>query len=203
MKQTMSSGSTSSKVPIILTVLLIIMLGGLFIKTVSLDNKLDKAVTELNRFRDDEAAQTRMLYNEIDYQKSLLRPVVLVKENLVLFPELKISLPYNDFTKTFQYSVDNQAGVNIGITSTLLNDHEVRQLGCSQLVRVNTKDATPFSPWEESAGSTTLADGRTIYLVSAKAFNNNEASTEECASQVWRHITPSQVVQELKKAQNY
>ncbi len=178
-----------------------ILLGCLFVKASSLDNKINQTVVDL---REDEAAQSRMLYNEIDYQKSLQRPTLLAKENLLLFPELKITLPYNDVTKTLQYSAEDQAGIVASITSTLLDDHKERQLGCSWLVGVNLKDGKPLSPWDEAAGSVKLSDGRTLYIVAAKAFKDNEgSSTEECATEAWRFITPKQVADEFKKAQSY
>jgi hypothetical protein len=188
----LASSKSTHQLLFVLVLLLAVLAGGLFVEANSLSNKLDKT-------KDDQT----LLYNEIDYQKSLLRPVVLPKENLVVFPELKISLPYNDVTKTFQYTVDNQRGVQLGITSTLLTDHKMRQLSCSELVSVNQQDGIPFSPWEETAGTIKLADGRTLYLIAAKAFKNNEASSLECASEVWHQITPQQVVDEFKKAQTY
>jgi hypothetical protein len=172
--------------------LLIILLAALFLQVFHLRKDLDAV-----------KAESSVLYNEIDYQKSLSRPVVAARDNQVVFPELKIALPYNDVTKTLQYSVDDRSDVGASVTSTLLTDHKVRQMNCSQLVRFTFTDGHPFSPWEESAGSVRLADGRTLYMVAAKAFRNKEASTLECAAEVWHNVTPARIVEEFKKAQTY
>jgi hypothetical protein len=160
---------------------------GLLLVAKSFKRDLDKTNTQLS-----------MVMPEVDYQKSLHRPVVMPKEKLVAFPEMGVTLPYNDITKSLQYTYD---GDNMRLTSSMLSDHTVRQMGCTDLVRINTKDNSPFNPWEEAIGSVELADGRTIYIIAAKAFKNNEASTEECATEVWTQIKPKQVAEEFKKAQ--
>jgi hypothetical protein len=156
---------------------------------------------ELTQQKESAETQRLRLLNEIDYQKSLQRPVILAREKLVVFPELNIALPYNDVTKTLQYSFDD--GENMRVTSTRLNDSKDRQMGCSDLVRINMQDGSPFSPWEAAADSVKLSDGRTVHIIVAKAFKNNEASTEECASEVWTRITPGQLADEFKKAHAY
>jgi hypothetical protein len=144
------------------------------------------------------------LYAEIDYQKSLQKPVVSPKEMLVIIPELGISLPYNETTKSLQYSYNDLEGsIDTRVTSTLITDHESRQMGCSELVRISTESGTPYSPWEKSAGEVKLEDGRTIYIIEAIAFANDEASTEECASEAWINITPEQITEQFKEAKVY
>ncbi len=167
-------------------VLQTIVIGYLLVKTNTLTNKFDEVSSSLIQ-------QTAELYN----QKSLQRPVVLAKEKLVAFPELGVSLPHNDITKTLQYSYD---GEDMRVTSSLLNDYKIRQMSCLGLVRINMKNGSAFSPWEENAGSVKLPDGRTLHIVAAKAFKNNEASTEDCAKEVWAQITPTQVVDAFKAA---
>ncbi len=144
--------------------------------------------------------QNNQISNEINTIKSLKNPIVTPEDKKLVFPELAFALPYNDVTKTLQYIYDD--GINMNITSTLINDSKERQMSCSWLVRVNTQNDSAYSPWEESAGSVKLDDGRTLYIVAAKAYKNHEASTEECASEVWTQITPLQVADEFKKAES-
>lgn len=191
-KQTKTSARSSSLSFVIVAIVsaLIATIGVLAYQTVTLGNDIDD-------FKLDKS----LIYNEIDYQKSLLRPAIAAKEKLVVFPELGVALPYNDVTNTFQYYITGQG--EMSVTSSLLVDHKTRQMSCSGLVRISTKSGTPYSPWEESAGSVKLANGKTIYIVAAKAFENNEASTKACESEVWQSITPSQVTAEFKKMRQY
>lgn len=170
--------------------------GYLFYKTVALKNELDQTNKELALQKEEASQQANMLLNEIDYQKSLQRPVILPKEKQVVFPEFAITLPYNKITKTLQYSI---SGSDMRVTSILISDHKVRQMSCSQLVRISTKNGTPYSPWEQSAGSIKFADGRTIYIIEAKAFKNNEASTEECETEVWHTIGPGTIAAQFSE----
>jgi hypothetical protein len=134
--------------------------------------------------------------NEIDYQKSLLRPAVSANGSQVLFPELRLALPYDNISKTLQYGVEDDGSVDI--TSTRLTDHTTtRQLSCDQLVRLDVHSGTPRSPWERQSSKLNLKDGKTAYVMVGVAFKNNEASTEECATQVWHDITPQQVADEF------
>lgn len=65
------------------------------------------------------------------------------------------------------------------------------------------RDGSAFNPCEEAAGSIKLPDGRTLHIIAAKVFKNKETSTGECASEVWKQITPAQVVEAFKKAVAY
>lgn len=180
------------KIIIVGFVLLLVWLAYLTAKTITLTSQLEKQKQHTEE-------QRLGLLNEIEYQKSVRRPAILAKENQVAIPELGITLPYNEVTKTLQYTTD----VETRITSDLISDRQLRQLSCSDLVRITYKDGNPYSPWEEAAGSVKLANGKTLYIIAAKAFKNNEASSEECATEVWTRITPQQVANEFKKAQSY
>lgn len=171
------------------------------VRSSNLSVKIADSQKELTEQKESAETQRLRLLSEIDSQKYLQRPVVLAKEKLVVFPELNVALPYNDVTKTLQYSFDD--GKNLRVTSTRISDPKERQMNCTGLVRINMHDGSPFNPWEESAGSVKLSDGRTVHIIAAKAFKNNEASTEECAREVWMLITPQQLVEEFKKAQSY
>jgi len=195
---------------VILVALLLIALlacsGFLFYKSNSLERKLGTAVSDLHKLQEYDKQQDRSVQSTVDYSMSLQRPAVMVKENLVAIPELKITLPYNNITKTLLYSMDDiepDDSNDLRVTSTHITDTEERQLSCSGLVRINMKSGTPYSPWEETAGSVKLSDGRTLHIVAAKAFKNNEASTKECETEVWHQITPKQVADEFKKAVAY
>jgi hypothetical protein len=174
---------------------LVVMVGLLFYQTMSFGKEFDDLEARVEE-------EKTLLYNEIDYQKSLQRPVVLAKEKQVVFPEIGIALPYNEITKTLQYYMD-PGNEEMRVTSTMINDREVRQMSCSQLVRISTKSGQPYSPWEKSAGSVKLADGKTVYIIEAKAFKNNEASTMECEPEVWHSIGPGLVSTEFSNMRQY
>jgi hypothetical protein len=169
----------------------------LVVKTNSLTSDLTSSKAQLTQ---QSQAQNQKLLNEIDNQASLLRPTVLVKDQLVAFPELGLALPYDKVSKTLQYTVDDNGDARV--TSTLLVDHKDRQLSCSQLVRVSTVKSEVYSPWEEAAGTLKLPDGKMVYIVAAKSFKNNQASTQECATEVWTQITPQKVADEFKMAKS-
>lgn len=173
----------------------------------SLVSTINSISTELSRQKQTAEEQQIKLESEIEAQKLLRRPVVMVKENRVAFPELNITLPYNSVTRTLQYLANDPPfgdGKDTRITSELATDtSELRQMNCTDLVRINFEDGSPYSPWEESAGSVKLANGKTLYIVATKAFKNHEASTEECTTEVWKLITPQQIAEEFKKAESY
>jgi hypothetical protein len=161
--------------------------------------------TALSRDLADERQSTNdrfnLMSNEMDEQKALLRPAVSAKDNTVAIPELNITLPYNTLTKTLQYSTDESN--NIRVTSTLVVDHAPRQLDCGELLRVSFVNTTVYDPWEEVAGEVKLADGRTLHIIAARAYENNEASTKGCVDIAWKSVTPLQMADEFKKAQSY
>lgn len=192
MKKTIQSNNMYVSLMAI-TLVLAILVAFLLVKTHILNNRLNEtqATSEM---------QIGRLQAAIGNQKTMQRPVIIADKQLVVFPELKAALPYNNVTKHLQYYVDDQA--NLRVTSALLNDYAERQLSCDELVRVGAV-AKPLSPWESAVGSVTLAEGRTLSIVAAKAFKNNQASTLECETEVWTQVSPSQVADEFKKAQAY
>ena len=175
----------------------------LFLVMRDLRQGLNDTRAQLNQQED----RSTSLQDEIDHQRSLLRPVVLAEKELIAFPELKITLPYNSVTKFLQYYYDGDEpesnSSDIIVSSTLLNDRIDRQMDCLELVRVSLEGRSPRSSWEEVAGSINLSDGRTLHVIAAKAYSNNEASTAECADEVWTMITPEQVAAEFRKARSY
>lgn len=182
--------STSKLVFILIAVLVLqtLAIGYLLVQ----DRSIQKKIT-------DNEERTAILTGTALQQISMQSPVVLPREKLIAFPELGIALPYNDITKNLKYYThDNN---DFRVSSTILQDLEMRQLSCTELVRINTQSPDPYNPWEEAAGSVTLANGKTIHIIAAKAFANNEASTEECASEVWGLVTPQMVAAEFQKAQ--
>jgi len=171
------------------------LFGLVFAKLYNVEQDLKEAQTQISE-------QSSLLFNEIDIQKSLLRPIVDAENKTVIIPEVGIKLPYNDITKTLQYSYEGGENGFLRITSTLISDRESnRQLGCSELAIVDFDNGDPINPWTESGGSTVLDDGRTLYIVSPIAYENNEGSTLDCKSEVWLQINPEQVREELKKAE--
>jgi hypothetical protein len=172
----------------------------------SLKNDITTANSAASVQKENDESQTRLLLGQLNYKSSLSSVAIQPENNSVALHDLRIKLPYNDVTKYLKYSFDGNTeagGGNYRVTSSLLNDQETRQLSCDWLLRINLSDGNPYSPWEESAGSVKLDDGRTIYLIAAKGFANEEASTAECASEVWTQVTPQQVADEFKKAQSY
>lgn len=169
----------------------------LIVKTNSLSAELKTSKANLTQ---QIQTQNQKLLNEIGHQASLLRPAVIAKDQLVAFPELGLALPYDNVSKTLQYTVDDNGDVRV--TSTLLVDHKDRQLSCSELVRVSTTKSEVYSPWEEAAGTLKLPDGKLVYIVAAKSFKNNQASTQECATEVWTQLTPQKVADEFKMAKS-
>jgi hypothetical protein len=153
-----------------------------------------------SRKLDDASTQIALIHNEMENTNALLKPAVSAKENRVYFPEIKLSLPYNDVTKYLQYSYDSK---DTSISSALVSDRVMRQLDCTQLVRLNFNDNRPYSPWEELAGSVKLQDGRTMNIFAAKAFESNEGSTADCPKEVWQQVTPQQVGDAFKSAESY
>jgi len=144
--------------------------------------------------------QMETVLNDLQSQAVTSQPAIDVSDNTIAFPEMRIKLPYNNITKTLRYTTD---GEMLRVGSSLITDHKIRQLGCSELVRVSLKGGPVYSPWEEQAGSVTLADGRELHLYAAKAFANDQASSKECADEVWIKIKPSQVAEAFKEAQSY
>jgi cell division protein FtsL len=148
------------------------------------------------------------LEGKVAFQRSLLRPAIDAKADKVVFPELGVALPYNSVTKSLQYSsdsdnIDSGEDLFIRVTSTNINDYEISQMGCDELLFVSTKDAPLINPWVEDAGSVKLANGTTLYMQAAKAFANNEGSTEHCKQDAWLAIQPQTVADEFKKAVAY
>lgn len=79
MRNRITLQSLVKRLPIILSAAALLLAVGLFAQVNSLGNQLEQA-------KEDNVFQERLLYNEIDYQKSLQRPAVSVSENLVVFP---------------------------------------------------------------------------------------------------------------------
>lgn len=198
MKNAARSNRSVSRIVYIITAVQFVAIVILFGVVFQLRNSTNKTAAELKQ-------QNLQFIGEVNYQKSQLRPIILPKEKLVVFPELNISLPYNLVTKTLQYNFDEES--NLRVTSTLINEPYAgemsdMQISCAELVRINPSSGTPYSPWEEAAGSVQLGGEKTIHIITAKAFKNNQASTEECARKVWLQVTPQQVADEFKKAQS-
>lgn len=178
----------------------------LYSRIVNLDNVTANLKQEQAKLSEQIETERRFLLGQID-AKNALTPVATDAVNRkVYIPEAGIALPYNDITKTLRYSLDSPeyiAEANIRLTSTLVSDVEERQLSCIDLVRVSFVSGEPYSPWEESAGSVELSDGRTMHIIMAKAYENEEASTLACASEVWSNATPELVAAELANAESY
>ena len=145
-------------------------------------------------------AENMRLRSELTIAASMERPSLIATNDTLAFPEFHIAIPFNDKSKTLLYSIDPEG--DIRVTSSLTVDTEVRQLSCNELVRISLTRSTPYSPWEESAGSVTLGDGRTLHIIASKAYKNDQASTEECA-QVWQQFTPQQAAETFKQARAY
>lgn len=148
---------------------------------------------QINRLRQDQKEQTQLLYNAIDGSAQAEAVVVNPQDNRVYVPELHISLPYNDITKTFRYSYTDQDGARF--YSTLVTDHATRQISCYDMVRVK-HEAKPnaYSPGQPHVA--TVAAGALPLQVYAE-------SNASCAAEAWLQITPARITDELKHAQTY
>lgn len=162
--------------------------------------ELTRSNTKIKMLAEEADFRSDMLYNEIDNQNAWLKPTLMPEQNRLAIPELRISLPYNAVTATLRYTFDD---TYLRVGSTLVTDHALRQMSCSELVLVTLGDGAALNPWTESAGSVTLSDNSTLSLIKSIAFENNEASTLACASDAWIFITPEQIVEEFKTALKY
>lgn len=187
------------KLPVIKTTLLITIL--LIVASVILVYvKIHNVEQELDKANKENDKQYALLQNKLNYQNSLLTPTFDASSNLLIFPEIGIQLPFNEITKTLRYTHDSGQYGYTRITSTLVVDHQERQIGCSELAIIDFDNNGPISPWAQDSGSVKLDDIRTMYVTTPVAYENNEASTLACASEVWTNITPEKVAEELKKA---
>ena len=186
----------------VLVAVLVLQTAGLIFMAISMNSKFENVNKEIASLKQADENQQAMNYYMLQSALADQVPVTLPKEKLVVFPDLGFALPYNDVTRTLRYTTYGN-NTNVSSTDTIDQPTPDKQLGCSQLVRVSTTDGNPYSPWEESAGSVTLSNGKTLYFIAAKAFENNEASTMRCAKDVWITMTPQKVVDELKKATAY
>jgi len=173
--------------------LFFVLFGFMFIKLNNVHTQLDDVKTEMVK-------QNSLIMNEINSQKSLLRPVVDIENNSIVIPEAGIKLPYNDITKTFQYSYDSGEYGYLRVTSTLISDNIERQLSCSELALISFSNGSAINPWTEASGSVKLSDSRILFIISPIAYENNEASTTACETEVWTTISPKVVAEEFKKA---
>lgn len=163
--------------------------------------RMSRDITKLQQQSDQRVGDLEADINALQTEQ---RPALAYKENKLVIPELKITLPYNDITKSLRYSYDEQDNdQNARVTSSLVGQQPEQQLSCNELVRLSFRNAIPYNPWEEKAGDIKLTDGRTLHIIAAKAFANNEASTEGCVDIAWARITPQQVAAELRKAESY
>jgi hypothetical protein len=126
-------------------------------------------------------------------------PAIMPRENLVAFSDLGFAIPYNEITKSLRYNSYN--GIDTYVSSTQVIDTKARQISCTELVRINTESDEKYSPWEESAVSVKLSNGKTIHIFAAKAFANDEASTMGCGEEVWGILSPKMVAAEFQNAQ--
>jgi len=187
-----------TKNPLVLLLIAVLLVQSALLTYLFIDNQ------RIKQQIDDASMDYNLLSSEIINQKSLLRPVVSPKENLVIIPELDIALPYNDITKTLQYYSDD--GIYYRFTSTQTNQYNdagLRQLSCMELSRINFEDGNPFSPWEVGAGSVKLADGRELFITKPIAIEREEASTTDCEKWEWTSLHPDQVAEEMQKATSY
>ncbi|HEX3568759.1 MAG TPA: hypothetical protein VHT70_03745 [Candidatus Saccharimonadales bacterium] len=148
---------------------------------------------QIRNLKSDQADQVQMLYNTIDANAQANAVAVDAQNNRVYVPELHISLPYNDITKTLRYTYSDRDGARF--YSTLVTDHAVHQISCYDMVRAK-HEATPnaYSPGQPHV-ATVLAGTPPLQLYTE--------SNTTCATQAWMQITPAQIADELKQAQSY
>lgn len=172
---------------------------------------VSRQINDLSNRVDGLATEQRLLNNNLDYQKSLLKPALNIQENTLAFPELKIQIPYDNVSNTLVYNnkflkdedtLKYEEGLSV--SSTLVGeDPYMAQLSCRQLVRLSFVNGTPYNPWEEYSGEVILEDGRTLYIIKAIAYENNEASSAYCPQTSWSQINPDQVAELFKQARSY
>lgn len=157
--------------------------------------QLQSTNKKLESYKNESTALNSIIAGNLSMQ----RPTVLPREKLIAITELDIALPLNDLTKTMRYSTTNGEDYYFG--STDVQDSKMRQLSCTELVRINTNSDQQYNPWEEPTVTVNLANGKSIHVFAMKAFANDEASTLECGHEVWNIITPQMFVEEFQKAQ--
>jgi hypothetical protein len=148
---------------------------------------------QIKNLREDLNTKTQLLYSEVDSNAQASAPVVNPEDGRTYIPELRISLPYNDTTKTLRYTYSERDGARF--YSTLVTDHATHTISCYDMVRVK-HEAKPnaYSPGQPYVA--TVQAGHPPLQVYAE-------ENVECAAQTWLQITPAQIADQLKQAQAY
>jgi hypothetical protein len=148
--------------------------------------------------------QIRNLQNDFNTKIGLLQegmafgvqdsaPVYSPQDGRMYVPELRISLPYNDITKTLRYTYSERDGARF--YSTLVTDRTAHVISCYDMVRVK-HEAKPnaYSPGQPSVATVQAGDPPLQVYAEKNA---------ECAIQAWTQVTPAQIADQLKQAQAY
>jgi hypothetical protein len=152
--------------------------------------------TRINHLKNDLAANTSLIqrtYNAIDANAQASAPVLSPQDNRLYVPELRISLPYNEITKTLRYTYGDRDGARF--YSTLITDHAVHRISCYDMVRAKHETKPDaYSPGQPHVA--TVGTGTPPLQLYAE-------QNDECATQAWQVVTPTQITDELKQAQAY
>lgn len=172
-----------------IAVILLVLMAALITVTVYQVVKL----RDIEKRLDETSTSQQLVYNEITNQKQLLKPVVSAEKNLVFIPEMRLSLPYNQTTKTLQYYEDLNG--NIRLQSTLVADYEMRTMSCADMVRIKVEESPDeYSPEQKLAYTVPLSDGRTLQVY---------ASSYDDCQLPWQQMSPQQIAEEFKQASSY
>jgi hypothetical protein len=148
---------------------------------------------QIRNLQNDLNTKTQLLYNEVDSNTQASAPVVSPQDGRTYIPELRISLPYNDTTKTLRYTYSERDGARF--YSTLVTDHATHTISCYDMVRVKHESKpNAYSPGQPYVATVQAGDPPLQVYAEKNA---------ECAAQAWLQITPAQIADQLKQAQAY
>jgi len=148
-----------------------------------------------SHYKNDQDRQLQLLSNRLEASQRTTAVVISPQDNRVYVPELRITLPYNDVTKTLRYDYNNQDGARF--YSTLLQEQPGEQrISCADMVRIKHEDKpNAYSPHQPHVVTQSLA-GATPLQVYALA-------NKECTSIAWSQITPADIANQFRQAQSY
>jgi len=160
------------------------------------------ALTQPNRGLDQRLKSveksSRLLYNELDWVNQQYSLSVLPDGSRLYLPELDITVPLNDTTRSVRYNFNQglpgDGDGNIRISSSYMTNHDVHAISCSDMVRLKVEPKPDaYSPSQPLYATVALADGRMLQIYAS--------TTKECQT-AWQTISPQKIAAEFKNAQS-
>jgi hypothetical protein len=192
---------TLSKTQWLVLILCLVTLG-LGVRTAQLKSELNRTNDDLTHIGQVALLRTANQSQQATAERAVIDPI----SSSVYLPEFRVKLPYDSVSKTIAYVMRNDIGLGdatvhsapeADLTSIKFVPSDIAtKVDCSSFVRLKLEaKPNPYSP-HEKAVTVNLGGGKSLQVYET-------VNVKECQATWNQLISPSDLANELKKAESY